>query len=377
MAKEYIANSPMIYNNVYQGKKVLITGHTGFKGSWLSIWLTRLGAKVIGYSLPPETKPNNFEIAGLKEKLKNYFGDTRDQTKLLNIVKEYQPDFIFHLASQPIVRKSYLEPKETYDINLMGLINLLEAIRVNNLPTIFINITSDKCYENKEWVWPYRENDPLGGYDPYSASKACSEIITSSYRNSFFNEKTYSEHKIAIATVRAGNVIGGGDWSEDRIIPDCMRSLSENKPILIRNPNAIRPWQHVLEPLAGYLWLGARMFEDGEKYSSAWNFGSILPKNIIVLDLVKSIINLWGSGSYNVDSEAEKFHEAHFLKLDSHKAINELKWEPVLDIQKTIEMTVTWYKRFYSGEKDSFKLCNDQIAEYEALAKEKNLYGLK
>ena len=366
----------MIFNGVYKDKTVLITGHTGFKGSWLSLWLKRLGANVIGYSLPPATNPNNFDSAGLKEKIINYFGDTRDTSKITEVVKKHAPEFIFHLASQPIVRKSYLDPKETYEINLIGLINILEAIRINKLPMVFINITTDKCYENKEWIWPYREIDTLGGYDPYSASKACSEIITSSYRNSFFNEQKYFEHKVAVATVRAGNVIGGGDWSEDRIIPDCVRSLSMNKPIVVRNPNAIRPWQHVLEPLAGYLWLGAKMFEEGEKYCSAWNFGSIFPKNINVLDLVKLVIDLWGNGTFKVDSKESNLHEANYLKLDSHKAINNLKWEPVLDIKKTIEMTALWYKRYYSGEKDSFKLCNEQIDEYEKLAKEKNLYGM-
>lgn len=376
MDNNYDKRTSAIFNGVYKDKTVLITGHTGFKGSWLSLWLQRLGAKVIGYSLPPATNPNNFESAALQEKVVNYFDDTRDASKIAEVVKKHKPEFIFHLASQPIVRKSYIDPKETYEVNVIGLINLLEAVRVNKLSTVFINITTDKCYENKEWIWPYREIDPLGGYDPYSASKACSEIVTASYRNSYFNEQKLSEHKTAVATVRAGNVIGGGDWTEDRIIPDCIRSLSENKSILLRNPHAIRPWQHVLEPLAGYLWLGARMFEDGEKYSSAWNFGSIFPKNINVLDLVEMVINLWGSGSYQIESKNSEFHEANYLKLDSHKAINNLKWEPVLDIKKTIEMTVIWYKKYYSGEKNSFKLCTEQIDEYEKLAEEKHLYGM-
>lgn len=377
MVNEQVETNLAIFNGVYKDKKVLITGHTGFKGSWLTLWLEHLGAKVVGYSLKPDTHPNNFESATIQDRIIHYFGDTRDTESLTKVILDHKPDFIFHLASQPLVNKSYQEPKETYETNLIGLINVLEAIRTSKLQTVFINITSDKCYENKEWTWPYRENDPLGGHDPYSASKACSEIITISYRKSFFAEKNYSDHKVAIATVRAGNVVGGGDWSKDRIIPDCVRSLSENNPIFIRNPKAIRPWQHVLEPLAGYLWLGAKLFEDGQKYSQAWNFGSIFPKNLEVLDLVKLVIDLWGSGSYTIDPDQPKFHEAHYLKLDSHKAINLLKWEPVLDLQKTIEMTVNWYKRYYSGEKDSFKLCIEQIKEYEKLAKEKNLYGLK
>lgn len=364
----------MIFNNVYKNKTVLVTGHTGFKGSWLSIWLNSLGASVVGYSLPPNTEPSNFKSSGLENKVKSYFGDTRDIEKLSKVVLEHKPDFIFHLASQPLVRKSYNEPKETFEINMIGLINLLEIIRINDLKTVFINITSDKCYENKEWVWPYRETDPLGGYDPYSASKACSEIITSSYRNSFFNAKE-TESQTLVSTVRAGNVIGGGDWSEDRIIPDCIKSLTKNKPIIIRNPNSIRPWQHVLEPLSGYLWLGARMYSEGETYCSAWNFGSVATKNLPVLDLVKLIIKIWGSGSYETDPASKKLHEATYLKLDSHKAINQLKWEPLLEIENAIKITVEWFKNFYSGNENSYDLCLGQIQNYEQIIKSRNLYG--
>lgn len=365
----------MIFNNVYKGKTVLITGHSGFKGSWLSIWLRKIGANVVGYSLPPETTPSNFESSGLEKKVKNYFGDMRNYEQLSRVVTENKPDFIFHLASQPLVRRSYLNPKDTFETNMMGLINLLEIIRQNNLQTIFINVTSDKCYENKEWTWPYREIDPLGGYDPYSASKACSEIITASYRNSFFNEKEIDDHKVAISTVRAGNVIGGGDWSEDRIIPDCVRSITNKKPIIIRSPNSIRPWQHVLEPLSGYLWLGAQMFNDRKKYSSAWNFGSVSVKNLIVIDLVKYFIKEWGVDSYDIQQENKNFHEATYLKLDSHKAINQLKWEPVLNIEKAVEMTAHWYSKFYSGNSDSYNLCLEQITDYERLINLNRLYG--
>ena len=365
----------MLFNNVYKEKTVLVTGHSGFKGSWLSIWLKKLGANVIGYSLPPNTVPSNFENSGLEKRMKSYFGDTRNYEELSKVILEHSPDFIFHLASQPLVRKSYLEPKDTFEINTIGLINVLEVLRKNKMKTVFINITSDKCYENKEWIWPYRETDPLGGYDPYSASKACSEIITASYKNSFFMGKENEPSTVYVSTVRAGNVIGGGDWSEDRIIPDCIRSLTNDQSILIRNPNSIRPWQHVLEPLAGYLWLGAKMAIEGENYCSSWNFGSVSIKNVPVKELVENILKTWGFGSYTIDSSRKTLHEATFLKLDSHKAINQLKWEPLLEIENAIKITVEWYKKFYSEDQNSYDLCIEQIEKYEELIRSRKLYG--
>jgi len=264
-----------LFNNIYNGKRVLVTGHTGFKGGWLSLWLKELGAEVIGYSLDPPTKPSFFEAVDLKNKLIHIIGDVRDEKHLLSVFTKYQPEFVFHLAAQSLVRRSYKEPRLTYETNIMGTINVLETVRKTNSVKACIIITTDKCYENKEWVYGYRENDPMGGYDPYSSSKACAELVVSAYRNSFFNPKDYGKiHNIALSSVRAGNVIGGGDWGKDRIITDCVKTLFENKTINIYNPQATRPWQYVLEPLSGYLLLGSKMYKDGRKYSSAWNFGS-------------------------------------------------------------------------------------------------------
>ena len=279
----------------FEKKKILITGHTGFKGSWLTLWLTKLGAKVIGYSLEPPTKPSLFEILNLKEKIVHIIGDIKDEEKLKNIFKKYKPDIVFHLAAQSLVRFSYKEPKLTYETNVMGTLNVLEAVREAKSVKVVIIVTSDKCYENKEWVYGYRENDPLGGHDPYSSSKACAELVVEAYRNSFFNPKNYGKtHQVALATVRAGNVIGGGDWQVDRLIPDCVKALSKGKPIKIRNPNAIRPWQHVLEPLSGYLLLVQKMWKEPTKYCEAWNFGPYEKDIATVKEIVEKVINLWG-----------------------------------------------------------------------------------
>jgi CDP-glucose 4,6-dehydratase len=285
-----------MFSNVFKNKTVLVTGHTGFKGSWLCIWLKELGANVVGYALEPYTERDNFVVSGLKDKVTHIIGDIRDYQNLTKVFKKYQPEFVFHLAAQPIVRESYTNPKDTYDINVGGTVNVLECCRLTDSVRVIINVTSDKCYENKEWVWGYRENDPMGGYDPYSSSKGCSELVTAAYRQSFFNPSlpdplTFSpshlltflipKPSVALSSARAGNVIGGGDWQKDRIVPDCIRALESNKPIEIRNPNATRPWQHVLEPLNGYLLLASRMYEEPQKFCGAWNFGpdydSIIP----------------------------------------------------------------------------------------------------
>lgn len=357
-----------LFNDVYKGKKVLITGHTGFKGSWLSIWLEKLGAQVIGYSLESPTEPSLYDICKLEQNIINITGDIRDEVKLKETFKNYKPDIVFHLAAQPLVRLSYREPKYTYETNVMGTVNVLEASKDTNSVRAVVVITTDKCYENKEWIYGYREIDPMGGYDPYSSSKGCAELIVSAYRNSFYNEKG-----IALSSVRAGNVIGGGDWAEDRLIPDFVRAVSENKPIVIRNPLSTRPWQHVLEPLSGYLWLGALMYENKGKYSSGWNFG---PRDIDVLN-VKEILNIsiesFGKGKIEID-ESQQPHESNLLKLDISKAETYLKWHPIYDVRKAVDNTMQWYRAFYENKNiDMYKYTVKQINEYENQAKMQNL----
>jgi len=352
--------------DIYKNKKVLITGHTGFKGSWLSLWLLELGANVIGYSLEPPTHPNLFEALSLNKKLIHIIGDVRDEKKLSSVFKKYQPEFVFHLAAQPLVRLSYKDPKLTYETNIMGTVNVLESVRKTKGVRVCVMITTDKCYENKEWVYGYRENDTMGGYDPYSSSKACAELTISAYRNSFFNPKDYGKmHNVALSSARAGNVIGGGDWGEDRLIPDCVKTLSQNKIIHIRNPQATRPWQYVLEPLLGYLLLGSLMYQDGKRYSSAWNFGPNDENIIIVDEVVKLLIKNWGSGIYKVDDYNHP-HEAGLLKLDISKARTFLGWNPVHNIYETIERTINWYKNFYNGmeKEELYKFTVREIWQY-------------
>jgi len=333
-----------LFNHFYKDKNVLITGHTGFMGSWMSIWLLELGANVIGYSLPPYTEKDNFIVTKLKEKLVNLINDVRDFEKLNHIVKEYKPEIIFHLAAQPIVRKSYLIPKETYDINVGGTVNILEAFRNNNSSKVLINITTDKVYENREWIWGYRENDSLGGYDPYSSSKTCSDLITSAYRQSFFNPNTSKTNKM-VSSARSGNVIGGGDWQEDRLVPDCMKAILKNDEICIRNPESIRPWQHVLEPIRGYLMLAMKMWEGNQKYSGAWNFGPDNSSIYCVNDIVEKIINYTAKGKYKClnHMECDNLHETVLLMLDNSKSYRYLGWKPGININDTIKLVCDWY----------------------------------
>ena len=354
------------YNNIYNGKRVLVTGHTGFKGGWLSIWLKELGAEVIGYSLDPPTQPSFFEAVDLKNKLIQIIGDVRDENHLLSVFEKHQPEFIFHLAAQSLVKFSYKEPRLTYETNVMGTVNVLEVIRKSKSVRAAVIITSDKCYENKEWIYGYRENDSVGGYDPYSSSKGCAELVVSAYRNSFFNPKDSGKiHNIALSSVRAGNVIGGGDWGGDRLISDCVKTLSQNKIINIRNPQATRPWQYVLEPLSGYLLLGSKMYKDGVKYSSAWNFGPNDNDIITVEEIVKSVIKNWGKGEYKIDTSRQP-HEAGLLKLETSKARIFLGWKPVYEIYETIKRTINWYKYFYNGiEKEKlYKITVKEIWDY-------------
>ncbi len=354
----------------YRGKKVLVTGHTGFKGTWLTIWLKALGANVIGYSLAPNTKPSIFNVTGLEDKIINIIGDIRDEEHLKEIFQNYKPEYVFHLAAQPIVRDSYDDPKFTYETNIMGLVNLFECIRRTDSVKVVVNVTSDKCYENKEWIWGYRENDPLGGDDPYSSSKACSEIITQAYRKSFFSPKSISKHKAAVASVRAGNVIGGGDWAKDRIIPDSIKALIKGTPIEIRNPYAIRPWQHVLEPLSGYLWLGLLLNSNKKDFSSAWNFCPKKNQPITVEELVKYVIQIWGKGTWKTGENSDKHpKETHYLKLECSKAQHKLNWQGLLDIEDTVSNTINWYKRYYNQNIDIYNLCLEQINNYIAVAK--------
>jgi len=328
----------------YNGKRVFLTGHTGFKGTWMLYWLNQIGAIVKGYSLPPENEYDHFNILKGSEICESVFGDIQNKTKLEKEILDFQPDFIFHLAAQPLVRLSYEIPSETFNVNAIGTAFVLDAVRALDKLCTVILITTDKVYENKEWHYPYRENDSLGGYDPYSASKACAELIISSYRNSFFNVQKYSTHKKSIASARAGNVIGGGDWAKDRIIPDIVKALKNNENIVVRNPNAIRPWQHVLEPLGGYLHLGTKMVDDPIKYSDAWNFGPLAEDNLTVSELVKHALVIWGKGNYSTPILENQPHEAGLLKLDISKTINELKWQPQFNSQIAIEFTLNWYK---------------------------------
>lgn len=329
----------------YQGKKVFLTGHTGFKGAWLAAWLHSLGATVKGYALEPENDSCLYNSLHLAELCDSVIADIRDRKRLSDEIISFNPDYIFHLAAQPLVRRSYRIPAETFEVNVAGTANLLEAVR--DLPgkcTVVI-ITTDKVYENKEIDVLYKESDSLGGYDPYSASKACTELVVSSFRNSFFNTAQFSSHHKAIASARAGNVIGGGDFSEDRIIPDIVRALKQQLTIDVRNPHAVRPWQHVLEPLGGYLLLGGLLNDNPEKYSGAYNFGPLPADHLTVEELVKLSINVWGSGNWKDTSDPSQPHEATLLKLDITKAAEQLNWKPKLDAAKAIEWTINWYKQ--------------------------------
>lgn len=358
------------FGNFYAGKTVLITGHTGFKGSWLALWLKLLRASVVGFSLEPPTTPSHFDSLQLKEHITHVLGDIRKPNQLEEIFRTYQPEIVFHLAAQPLVRHSYIEPHLTYETNVMGTVNVMEAVRKNPCVRVVVNITSDKCYDNKEWDYAYRENDAMGGFDPYSSSKGCAELVASAYRNSFLHDKQGTR----LASVRAGNVVGGGDWAEDRIIPDCIRALAENKPISVRNPAAIRPWQHVLEPLSGYLWLGKQLWSSGSGFDGSWNFGPNAQSNINVEKIVEKVIAVWGSGSWQgTNVSVPQPHEARFLKLDCSKASTLLDWHPVLGIDETIRFTTIWFKDYYSGEKDTLKRSTLDIDNYVSLAQAQHI----
>ncbi|MGN6805705.1 MAG: CDP-glucose 4,6-dehydratase [Trinickia sp.] len=328
----------------WRGKKVFVTGHTGFKGSWLTLWLQALGAKVTGYALAPDTTPNLFELARVADGIDSVISDIRDRHAVLNAMKAASPEIVIHMAAQPLVRESYASPVETYETNVMGTVHVLEAVRhVPGVKSVVI-VTTDKCYENHEWEWGYRENEAMGGYDPYSSSKGCAELVTAAYRRSFFNPSTYATHGVAIASARAGNVIGGGDWATDRLIPDIMRAIMREERVRIRSPHAIRPWQHVLEPLSGYLLLAEKLYSEQSRYAEAWNFGPNDADARPVQAIVERLTSQWGDGaSWALDGD-EHPHEATFLKLDCSKARNRLGWQPRWNLERALDEIVAWYK---------------------------------
>ncbi len=398
----------MNFRNCYKNRRVLVTGHTGFKGSWLITWLKELGAEAVGYALEPPSDPSIFAAAGLADNITHVHGDIRDLDYLLDVFDRYRPEIVFHLAAQALVRSSYEDPKQTFDTNVGGTVNVLEAIRRTDSVRVLVNITSDKCYENREWVWGYRENDPMGGHDPYSASKGCAELVFAAYLRSFFNKSVSGksmksgetiqisgkneycpqistprlagvsasgDRQIGAASCRAGNAIGGGDWGRDRLIPDCVRALSSGKTISIRNPHAIRPWQHVLELLSGYLWLAACLWDNPGKYSGGWNFGPPHEAHVTVGEVVNRFVQAWGDGEWQDLSDPRAVHEAATLRLCCDKAASRLGWQNVLSLDDAIDMTAAWYKAFLrdASQDSTYHHCIRQIIEYVKKAKEKNM----
>ncbi len=348
----------------YNGKKVFLTGHTGFKGSWLLKILHMLGAEVMGYSLEPDNDKNLYNLINGDKLCNSVIADLRDSETLKKAITAFQPDFVFHLAAQPLVRLSYEIPAETFAVNAIGTAHLLDGVRLLQKACSVVLITTDKVYHNYEWLYPYRENDRLGGYDPYSASKACAELVIDSYRNSFFNIKAFSSHQKAIAVGRAGNVIGGGDWAKDRLIPDIVKALSTNQKIEIRNPNSVRPWQHVLEPLLGYLMLGVKLSQEPEKYSDAYNFGPLLTDALPVIEMVNLAIKNWGSGEFFINQVTNQPHEAGLLKLDISKAITNLHWQPKFNAQQALSYTINWYKDYFDDSTNIEFITEKQIISF-------------
>tara|TARA_B100001245_G_scaffold177983_1_gene136187 strand:+ start:175 stop:1242 length:1068 start_codon:yes stop_codon:yes gene_type:complete len=353
-------------SNFWKNKKVLLTGHTGFKGSWLSLWLQKLDVDLIGYSKSVPTKPSLFELANVEERMTSIMGDVIDLQHITDIIEKHNPDIVIHMAAQSLVYKSYADPIETFQTNVIGTVNILEAVRKSSKKCVVINVTSDKCYENQELERGYREDDPMGGYDPYSSSKGCAELVTSAFRNSFFNCSNYEEHGIAVASVRAGNAIGGGDWAENRLVPDIIRSILDKKPIKIRSANAVRPWQYVLEPLRGYLELTEKIWKYNSKYSGGWNFGPNDKDIKPVSWIVENIIKMWGDGIQRIANNENCQHETSFLKLDCSKSKSDLKWNPKIDLELGLKLTVDWYKQ-YEQKNDLKNFTENQIEEYSKL----------
>ncbi len=366
-------SSKSMFKGIYKDRTVLVTGHTGFIGSWLVLWLQSLGAKVVGYSLEPSTKPSLFETLGLENEITHIIGNVQDNQNLSDNIEKYKPEIVIHLAAQPLVRVSYEDPVETFRTNILGTVNILDSIRKSGSVSSCVVMTSDKCYQNLDADRFHKETDPLGGSDPYSASKGAAEIITNSFRNSFFNKSN-------IATVRAGNVIGGGDWAKDRIVPDCIRALTTNKKIMVRNPSSIRPWQFVLEPISGILWLGSKLYTKPEKYSEAWNLGPNQTSNISVEKVVQNIIRIWdkdGSekGSWLDTSKESKNqpNESISLLLDSTKALTSLEWKTIYSFETAINQTISWYKSYYNNDTSMKELSIHQIEQYSKTADQMNI----
>ncbi len=356
----------MVDRSFWKGRKVFLTGHTGFKGSWLSLWLDRLGANVTGYALDPPTQPSLFEQAEVSGVLRSICADIRDFPRLKSSVAECRPEVVIHMAAQSVVRRGYEDPIETYSSNIMGTVHLLEAVRQLGQPCVVVNVTSDKCYENREWIWGYREDDAMGGHDPYSNSKACAELVTSAFRNSYFQAEDFGGHRTTVASARAGNVIGGGDWTADQLIPDLMRAFLSSEPCLIRNPSAIRPWQFVLEPLRGYLLLAERLAEDPGRFDSAWNFGPAEADAKPVSWIGDRLVRLWGNHASWIEDAGMHPRESHYLKLDASKARTCLNWHPLVPLNLALEWIVEWYRAFRAGD-NLGRLTRTQIERYETL----------
>lgn len=352
----------------WKDKRVFLTGHTGFKGSWMALWLQSLGAAVTGFALPPPTRPSLFEEARVSDGMLSIIGDIRELSAVRKAMDAARPEVVIHMAAQPLVRYSYQNPVETYATNVMGTVHLLEAVRNTPCVKAVVNITTDKCYENREWVWGYRENEPMGGYDPYSNSKGCAELVTSAYRSSFFNETKYAEHGVGVASVRAGNVIGGGDWAQDRLIPDILNGFERGQVVNIRNPHAIRPWQHVMEPLRGYLTLAERLYEDGTSYAEGWNFGPNDEDAKPVAWIVERLAEMWGGGAEWQLDAGEHPHEATYLKLDISKVRSRLGWHPALRLADALELITDWSKQRQAGV-DVRELTLNQIQTYQRVTK--------
>jgi len=360
-ATKFASVNPSFWN----GKRVFLTGHTGFKGGWLVLWLSSMGAKVTGYGLAPNTTPNFFEVARVSSDLEqSHIADIRDLEKVQKAMADAKPDIVIHMAAQPLVRYSYANPVETYATNVMGTVNLLESIRFMECVRAVVVVTTDKCYENNEWAWGYRENEPMGGHDPYSNSKGCAELVTSGYRQSFFSPEKYSKHKVAIASARAGNVIGGGDWSEDRLIPDAIKAFEAKEALMIRNPLATRPWQHVLEPLSGYLILAQALYEKGVNFNGGWNFGPRDDDARSVQEVINLLIKGWGSAATWIQDQSEQPHEAHSLKLDCSKARQYLNWVPRWSLGQAIE-NITQWQQAHQQQGNMHEISLKQIAAYQ------------
>jgi len=354
-------------SSFWKNKKVLLTGHTGFKGSWLSLWLQKLGVDLVGFSKSVPTKPSLFELADIGKNMTSIMGDITSIENITNVIQQHNPEIIIHMAAQSLVHKSYDQPLETFSTNIMGTVNLLEAVRNTSKKCVIINVTSDKCYENQELERGYKENDPMGGYDPYSSSKGCAELITSSFRNSFFKDSNNKDYDISLASVRAGNVIGGGDWADNRIVPDIMRGILDKKIIKIRNPTSVRPWQYVLEPLRGYLELAEKLYNYKSEYAESWNFGPEIDDAKPVSWLVNEIVEMWGE-NIEVDFDNDDLdykHETNFLRLDCSKTKSKLKWNPKIKLEEGLKLTVNWYKQ-YEQTKELREFTKNQIEEYSS-----------